>query len=164
MTPNLPASVLAHLELSPVEDVMLYVLRDAFPDLSIRSLLSTDPEFPLVLVRRSPGLGESDGDPRFVDAAIVDVHVFAQDPDGDEAAALISEAVRVALRNAWLAHARVPGRGSIIKVAMTSTPHRSPDWATSSGPVQYADLPAGTWRYEASYHVTIRKERKPAQG
>ncbi|WP_263729962.1 hypothetical protein [Cellulomonas sp. SG140] len=158
-TPNLPASVLSRLELSPIEDFMLALLREDFPDIPIYSLIPKTPTFPFIVVRRGHRMGGWNGDPRFTDAALVELQVFAQDPDGDEAAALISEAVRVALRDAWLSHRVIPGRGSVIEITMTEEPSRVTDWATSSGPVQFADLPSGVWRYETHYLVSIRKER-----
>jgi hypothetical protein len=150
--------VLSRLELSPIEDVMLAVLREDFPDMPVVSLIPKAPTFPFLLVRKSRGMGEWAGDPRFTDACAIEVQVFTQDPDGDEAGALVSEAVRVALRDAWLSHRRVPGRGSIIEIRMTDEPRRVTDWATAAGPVQYADLPAGVWRYETTYSVSIRRE------
>ncbi|MEU7905885.1 hypothetical protein [Actinoplanes sp. NPDC049118] len=146
-------------ELSPVEDVMLWLLRAALPGVSVQSLIWIDQTFPMVLVRRAPSFGEWAGDTRFLDSADVIVHAFCTDPNGDEDAAILSEAVRVALRDAWLHHTVVPGRGNLIRVEMTSAPRRVTDWATATGPVQYADLPTGVWRYETQYRVAIRKPR-----
>jgi hypothetical protein len=70
---------------------------------------------------------------------------------------MLAEAVRVALRDAWLDHHSVPGRGHIVRVDMTSAPRRVTDWATATGPVQYADLPTGVWRYETAYRIAIRR-------
>ncbi|WP_420312549.1 hypothetical protein ACOB87_37950 [Streptomyces sp. YS-B37] len=156
---GLPAHIKALAELSPVEDLMLAILRDGLPGIQVRSLIAKDQTFPLVLVRRDPSFGNWQGDTRFLDAARVAVHVFCQDPDGDEDAAILSEAVRVVIRDAWLSQKVVPQRGHITRVDLASAPRRVTDWATSTGPVQYADLPTGVWRYEATYDIEIRKPR-----
>jgi hypothetical protein len=64
--------------------------------------------------------------------------------------------VRTVLRTAWLEHWHFPGLGSVIQIDMQHEPSRRADWATSAGPVQYADLPHGYWRYESSYLIQIR--------
>ncbi|WAB08718.1 tail terminator [Streptomyces phage Andris] len=156
---GLPPEIKALAELSPVEDLLLAVLRDGLPGISVQSLISKGQTFPFVLIRRDPSFGSWAGDTRFTDSARVAVHTFCQDPNGDEDAAILSEAVRVVLRNAWLNQRVYPGRGHITRVDLSSSPRRATDWATSAGPVQYADLPTGVWRYEAAYDIAIRKPR-----
>lgn len=156
---GVPERIRALAELSPVEDILLAVLRDGLPGVAVNSLIAANQRFPLVLARRAPHFGEWAGDTRFLDSADVTIHTFAADPNGDEDAAVLAEAVRVVLRDAWLGHASVPGRGHITRVQMTSAPRRVTDWATASGPVQYADLPTGVWRYETAYRIEIRKPR-----
>lgn len=156
---GLPSEIKALAELSPVEDLMLAVLRDGLPGIQVQSLIAKNQTFPLVLARRDPSFGNWAGDTRFLDAARVAVHCFCEDPDGDEDAAILSEAVRVVLRDAWLKQTVYPGRGHITRVDLAAAPRRQTDWATSSGPVQYADLPTGVWRYEATYDIEIRKPR-----
>lgn len=153
----LPPSVLAHVEMSPVEDILLAILRQGLPDVTICSLIADDPPPFFVLVRRNPGIGNWDGDPRFIDAGRFVVQTFTQDPDGDYNGAILSEAVRVVLRTAWLEHWSFPGLGSVLEITMHQEPSRRTDWATSVGPVQYADLPTGYWRYETTYEIKIRK-------
>lgn len=155
----LPPSVLALCELSPVEDILLAILREGLPDVPVYSLIPEEAPPAFVLARRLHGMGSWDGDPRFTDSGRFFVHTFTSDPDGDEKGALLSEAVRVVLRNAWLAHKNLPGLGSIISIKMLSEPSRKTDWATASGPVQFADLPTGFWRYESTYDIKIRKPR-----
>lgn len=157
---DLPASVLAKADFSPIEDIALAILREELPGLDIFSLIPKSPPDHFVITRRRSALGDWDGDPRFTDVGQVDVHIFAKDPDGDEKAALIGEAVRVAFRDAWLDHRSVPGRGAVIRIKQTSDPSRKTDWATASGPVQYADLPTGYWRYESSYEFRVRKPNR----
>ncbi|MGW5130881.1 hypothetical protein [Streptomyces sp. NPDC004135] len=156
---GLPAEIKALAELSPVEDLMLVVLRDGLPGIQVKSLIAKNQTFPLVLVRRDPSFGNWGGDTRFLDAARVAVHTFCQDPNGDEDAAILSEAVRVVIRDAWLNQKVIPGRGHITRADLSSAPRRVTDWATATGPVQYADLPTGVWRYEATYDIEIRKPR-----
>ncbi|MFD7738056.1 hypothetical protein [Kitasatospora sp. NPDC059800] len=157
---GLPDSIKALAELSPVEDLLLAVLREGLPGIQVQSLIRKAQTFPLVLLRRAPNFGSWDGDPRFTDSALVTAHTFCSDPDGDEDAAILAEAVRVVIRDAWLKHKVVPGRGHITRATLNSAPRRAPDWSTSSGPVQYADLPVGVWRYETTYQIEIRRPRQ----
>jgi hypothetical protein len=156
---GLPDHIKGMAEMSPVEDLLLAILRDGLPGIQVKSLIAAHQTFPLVLIRRTPTFGLWNGDTRFTDSAQIAVHTFCEDPDGDEDAAILSEAVRVVLRDAWLSQKVVPGRGHFTKVELTSAPRRVTDWATSSGPVQYADLPTGVWRYESIYQIDIRKPR-----
>ncbi|WP_327292445.1 hypothetical protein [Streptomyces sp. NBC_01198] len=156
---GLPPEIKALAELSPVEDLMLAILRAGLPGIQVGSLIATDQTFPFVLVRRDPSFGNVGGDVRFVDDAIVAVQSFCVDPDGDEDAAILAEAARVVIRNAWLDQLVIPGRGHITSFDISSSPRRAPDWATSTGPVQYADLPTGVWRYETKYQLSIRRPR-----
>lgn len=154
---GIPDGIKALAELSPVEDLVLAILREGLPDLNVQTLIELNQTFPLVLIRRKASFGGGQADPRFTDAAAIAVYVFVSDPNGDEDAAILSEVVRVLLRNAWLDHRVVPGRGHITHVEMSAPPHRVTDWATASGPVQYADLPTGVWRYETGYLVEVKK-------
>ncbi|MCP3755758.1 hypothetical protein [Streptomyces sp. TBY4] len=156
---GIPPTIKALAELSPVEDLLLAVLRQGLPGIRVQSLINRSQQFPLVLVRRDPSFGAWDGDTRFTDSARVVVNTFAEDPDGDQDAAILSEAVRVVLRDAWLNNIVVPGRGHLTRVEMNSAGRRASDWATATGPVQYADLPTGVWRYESIFDITIRKPR-----
>ena len=157
---NLPASITEKVEFAPAEDVALYILRHYLPDVPVHSLLPetvTDDLF--ILVRRSFPFGEWQGDPRgFLDVARVEVHIYTQDPNGDARGALVGDAVRVAFRQAWLENLHIPGIGWVRNTKMLAEPVRKSDWATSAGPVQYADLPNGFWRYEAKFRITIRPE------
>lgn len=156
---GLPPEIKALAELSPVEDLLLAVLRAGLPGISVQSLISKSQTFPFVLVRRDPSWGTPGGDTRFTDSARVAVNCLCQDPNGDEDAAILSEAVRIVLRESWLKPKVYPGLGHITRVDLASTPRRATDWATATGPVQYADLPTGVWRYESAYDIQIRKPR-----
>lgn len=155
---DLPASVLALVELSPIEDIALAILRDGLPDVASYSLIPEAPPSPFILVRRDAAFGGWEADARFTDFGRIRIDCFAADPDGDEKGAVLSEAVRVVMRQAWLTNKHVPGRGYVTRIDMTSEPTRKTDWATSAGPVQFADLPTGVWRYESKYALRIRRE------
>lgn len=156
---GLDEDLLDLVKLTPAEGVILAALRAALPDLPCVATIEANPSIPFVLVRRLAGVGAWQGDPRgFYDVAKIAVHVYAADPDGDVKAAVISEAIRSALFLAWRNHFTCPF-GTVTRLRMDSEPSRRSDWATSSGPVQYADLPTGGWRYEAQYTATIRPPR-----
>lgn len=154
---GLPDAIKAIAEFAPVEDLMLAVLRDKLPGITVQSQVEDVQTFPFVLVRRSSTMGLYAGDSRFTDWAEVIVSCLCLDPNGDEDAAILSEAVRVVLRDAAVERQVYPGLGYITEVTLAASPRRAPDWATATGPVQYADLPTGTWRYEARYEIEIRK-------
>lgn len=154
---DIPASIKALTELTPIEDIILTVLRERIPDFDFRSLIPDLDRVPFAQVRRLAGGGAFGADPRFGDSGRFAIHVFTKDPDGDEKGALISDGIRVALRDAAAVNWGNPGIGWIVKLQMDTEPIRKSDWATSSGPVQYADLPAGHWRYETGYSIQIRK-------
>lgn len=156
---DLPAAVAALAEHVPAEDLALAILRPALPDLDIVTAIRRDQTTPVVLVRKLPTFLGFRQDDRFVASVDLSVHVFTEDPDGDMHASIISEAIRVVLRNAWLANFRAPGIGSVRKMEVLSPPRRVPDWATASGPVQYADLPSNWHRYETRYRLAVRKPR-----
>lgn len=145
------------VELAPVEDVLLPILRDAFPGVQVKTEIDFEQGFPFILLRSDATWTEYAGDPRFTDIAPVIIHTFCDGANADQDAALLAEAVRVALRDAWLDSRVVPNRGHIAGFTMTSRPRRVTDWATATGPVQYADLPTGVWRYETRYDIEVRK-------
>lgn len=153
---GVPDSIKAIARMSPVEDVVVPILRDGLPGIPVKTLIERNPDIPFILVRRINGPMNYGGDERFIDIATVAVHAFAEDPNGDEDAAWLAEAARVVLFNAWRDNVEVPGRGRISHFQCNERPRRVSDWATSSGPVQYADLPTGVWRYEARYLIEIR--------
>lgn len=149
--------------MSPVEDLLLALFREALPDVSIQTLIQKGQVFPFILIRSSGSWGAWNGDERFIDSSTVDVHTFCEGINADKDAALLSEAARVILRDSR--NKVIPERGYVVAVEMLDRPKRSPDWQASVGPVQYADLPVGVERWEASYRVTIRKPAaKPFAG
>lgn len=160
MSSTLPASILAKVEMSPVEDLLLGLLPQQLEGIRVQTKIEDDQTFPFILVRSTGSWGNWHGDERFLDAAEVHVQTFADGINADEDAANLAEAVRVTLRDSR--NIVVPRRGHLVSCEMTSRPRRAPDWATATGPVQYADLPTGVYRYETQYHVVIRKpDTKP---
>jgi hypothetical protein len=157
---TLPDSVKAMAEFAPVEDVLLPILRARIPEVPIQSLYKDDQDFPVVLVRRVNPIQGWPGDPRFIDIAIIDIECLCEGIEADTDGALLGEAVRVALRDAWREQDVIEGKGGVIFTKQIIPPHKVPDWATSVGPVQYADLPQGVARYESSYRVDIRKPKQ----
>lgn len=156
--PGIPQPVLEKAEFAPVEDVVLPLLRQALPGARIYSKVPVENLAPYAVVRNAPTERWWSGDPRFVDWATIFVHVYTEDPDGERKAAIFSDAIRVALRDAWL-NQTDSGHGFICSYRMTNRPTRRSDWATAQGPVQYADLPTGMTRYEAMYAIQIRRPR-----
>ena len=169
---DLPDSVHAHTVFEPIEDCALQILRDAFPDMPVVSLIPEDPAEmlpwaeglshggPFLLCRKTETLEGWRGDRRgWLDYAVFTVDIFTQDPDGDAKGGRIGEAVRVAFERAGRESKRFPGYGYLRRQNLWSAPARKSDWATSSGPVQYADLPTGWWRYETKFEIWVRVQR-----
>lgn len=160
---ELPESVKARLEASPLVDLVLRVLRDALPDVQLGTLIPAEPRlWPrrrglFVLVRRYASRGVFSGQDRFLETGGIQVHVFAHGPDAEQRCELVSEAVRVVLRDAVLAGRYYPGLGCVTRVWLDDEPLAEADWATASGPVQYADLPSGWRRFETRFQVTARR-------
>lgn len=153
---SLPSEIFDIVEFTPLEDISLYLLRDGLPDaIRVNSLVEDDQQFPLVLVRRSSDWGFWGGDERFVDNGQLTVHVYCEGLEADKDCALLSEAVRILLRDS--VNRVVPDMGYLTKAKMIGSPMKAPDWATATGPVQYADLPAGTVRYESNYELSLKK-------
>lgn len=159
---DLPPGIADMVEFSPYEDLLLAIFERGLPQLQVRTLIPPSEyiEYPLVLVRRKDPVGLWRGDPRFVDKGQVLVSVFTEDPDGEHKGIIISEAIRVMLRKAWLEHWHFPGLGSIVEINMMKEPIRVVDWATASGPVQYAELPGNVWRTESEYSLTVKRPIK----
>ena len=165
---GLPASIMDEIKFSPMEDVALAILRRALPDVLILSLIPDDvPHVPItdedaeffILTRRAYQWGEWAGDQRgFMDSGGIEIHVYTRDPDGDLKGALISEAVRSIFERAAREKWRIDEQTTVHSIQMIIEPVRKADWATSQGPVQYADLPQGSWRYITTYQVKTRRQ------
>lgn len=166
---KIPDYIYEMAEYSPSIDVGLAILREAFPDLAaaghIVSLIPNKADnLPLILVRDYFDGAQASNFGR--DAAPIEVMVFTEDPPLDEVlegapsgetqGAVLSEAIRVAMRDAWLRKAHYPGVAKIAHIRPLSRARRVTDWETPSGPVQYADLPTGYWRHESAYLITYK--------
>lgn len=154
MTESLPESILNAIEMPPVEDLILTVLRPLLAPVEVQSAFEADQSFPVVVIRSDGSYGAWAGDPRFIDRAVLKVDCLTGGINADDDSALLSEAVRVALRDSVNT---VTPYGYLTKVSMTERPKQAPDWANSVGPVQYADLPEGVVRWTTSYRLSIRK-------
>jgi hypothetical protein len=151
----LPAEVLALAQFKPLEDLVLALLRDHFTEVPVRSLITDPMTTPMVVVRLGDGFGVWNGDHRFITTGQLMVDTFADGIEADHDAAMLGEAVRVALRRSL--NVVKPGLGHLTSVEPIHLPRRKPDWATSIGPVQYADLPTGVVRYESDYDIAWRR-------
>ena len=155
---NLPPSVVERVQFTPFDDLLLAIFNRGLPDLDFRLTLPEKMPFPIVTANRFPrgNLGWA-GDPRFIDNGSFKVNVFTTGVNADIEGQLISEAIRVMLFQAHTERWHFPGLGSILKIQMLVEPNDQDDWATSTGVVQYADLPKGVARAESIYDMTIRR-------
>lgn len=154
MTESLPESILNAVEMAPVEDLILTLLRPKLAPVEVQSAFEADQAFPVVVIRSAGSYGAWSGDPRFLDTATLNVDCLTYGMNSDEDANLLAEAVRVALRDSVN---KVTPYGYLTRVQLLERPKRAPDWANSVGPVQYADLPEGVERWATSYRLVIRK-------
>ena len=160
---QIPDSIRNLVEMAPAEDLVLRILRNALPDVPIYSRIPGEhdiwptQEGLLIVPRRGSSYGVWGGESRFMDHAGVEIHVFTYGPDDEERAAWAHEACRVAFRNALINQDYYPGLGSLCGHYVEEEARRKADWATASGPVQYADLPTGWSRYEARHQIYIRR-------
>lgn len=147
--------MLALVQMRPIEDLLLAILRPLLTDVRVQSLIEDDQQFPAVLIRTNGDYGSWSGDERFIDTCQVNVQSFCEGLNSDEDAALLSEAVRVILIGA--VNRVVPGIGHMTKCEMVQRPRRAADWASATGPVQYADLPTTVFRYETLYEISVKR-------
>jgi hypothetical protein len=125
----------------------------------IGTLFSEELNPPMIIARaerRSGSVSDVVSDDRFLHPVIVSVSTITDGVDADEMGEELQEAVRVALRQAHLQQTVVPNGGSIARITNASMPVRVSDYATSTGIVQYASLPAGQVRYESVWRLILR--------
>ena len=161
MSSSLPQAILDLATFHPVEDIVLALLRDSpinTDPVQIGTLVADAQTWPLVLVRRGLDWGVWGGDSRFIDTGTLIVHTFAEGIDSDSDAAYLSEAVRVVLMQSI--NKVIDGLGYLTECELLTAAHRVTDWASATGPVQYADLPTGVMRYETTFGLAIRAPRK----
>lgn len=175
--PGLPASVLRHAVLKPPENLVLEIVREQMPDVPSRiGIPGEEGLWPhelsavpgqqraaaplLILIRRAPGYGVWAGSPRGVDACGISVQVFAHGADAEERALWTGEAVRAVLAEAQYEQRVYEGLGALTSCWLEMEGQPKADWATASGPVQYADLPEIWCRTEARFQVMVRRPRR----
>ena len=151
-------------QVTPAEEVILHLLRDRLPpEVQVQTLVRDEQDFPFVLVRRDPTYGYWSGDPRFIDSARISVQSFVKGENGDEDAGdLLTYCADLLFEESQLRRV-IPGKGHLLASLIVNSPRRAADWATATGPVQYADLPQGVWRYEMTLAVSTRKPVKRRQ-
>ena len=155
---NLPVSVTNNVQFYPYEDILIKMFERGLEGIPFKTYI---PEvvgpYPFILGHRfTPQAGWS-GDPRFIDTGLIRISVFAAGPNAEDYGVFISEAIRVMMLKAHMDRWHFPGLGSILHIEMRVEPTESTDWATSTGVVQFADLPKGVLRYETVYKMTIRR-------
>lgn len=156
---DLPDDILALSQMRPLEEFALYAMRHHISSTPVLTLIPEKLRFStFYLVRREPGEGSWRGDHRFIDDGGIVISAYSADPNGEERASVMADAARVAMVNAQRENLYVPGAGWISRVKMPEEPVRKADWASSVGPVQYADLHSGFWRYEVHFQLMVRRE------
>ena len=152
---------------TPVEDLLLAVFRpleDAIPGLTVVTRIPEAESLttPFVLVRGDVADWTSDSfagnDTRFIRRAIAEIQTFTTDPDGETKGGLLSEIARQRLWAVKRSQTVFPGLGHITSVRTNSPAHAVSDWATSTGVVQYANIPKGVHRFEAKYGIGYRPD------
>lgn len=146
-----------------VEDLMLGVLRPFFTgtDVKVEAAYYEGMRLPAVIplhARRSGGVTYQNADQAFTEAALIEVNTICEGVDADLWNAELQEACRHALILAQRNQLVVPGVGVINRIQASTKATRQTDWATATGLVQYATLPAGAVRYEAVYKLLLRPD------
>lgn len=155
---GLPASVTEKVRFYPFEDILVEIFKRGLEGVKFVTYIAEDIEdYPYVTgFRFTPQAGWS-GDPRFIDTGLIRINVFTSGEHAEDEGFFISEAIRVMMLQAHLERWHFPGVGSVLNIEMTVEPTESTDWATSTGVVQFADLPKGVLRSETVYRMTIRR-------
>lgn len=157
----LPESVEAAAAGIPLpEDIVLGILRDVIPELHFTSLIDQDCPTPFVLVRGVVSPGRFGVDERFQHEVFFTCESFTSGLDGDRDGGVILNAVVRRLYEAALRNTPVyDGLGWLNEVELISAPARKSDWATSEGPVQYADLPSDYVRYICTFRALVKRSK-----
>lgn len=144
-----------------VDELLLGILRPAFEPqgVTVRTQWTQGLAPPIILARRERRSGTVSNrvkDERFLEPAIVAIETITDGVDADEVGEELQEAVRAVLREAHLNQTVIPNGGAINRMEISSLPSRVSDWATSTGVVQYAQLPDGQVRYESILRILVR--------
>lgn len=153
----------------PAEDLVLGILRPHFarvkqaggPEVHVYTDYQEDMKTPGVLclnTRRTGIDAYSTNDEQFIRSVVLEVNTFADGIEPEKDAADLQESVRHALMDAQRRQVIIPGVGVITKVTSPVMATRQTDWATASGPTQYAKLPFGAARYEARFRILVRPD------
>lgn len=157
---NLAAPVFA----SP-EDFLMALLRplqDEMPNLAVETIIEDSMSAPYLMARSDTGGWQNDNvgtaDTRFYRRFNAEIQTWTAGPDGDQHGSELQELVRLHIFTCWQNQLVVPGMGHIARFRTFSPAHRVPDWATSTGMNQYANLAKGLYRYEAKYGLAVRPD------
>ena len=141
---------------------LLKPLEGEIPGLKVRSLIEESATLPYILVRAVSGAWGSDSfhgaDRRFLQRAVVDIQTFTAGKDSDTSGDALSELCFQMLYTAKENRTRVPGVGYLNYIRTSTSARRVSDWATSTGVQQYANLPKGWTRYQATYGIVHRPD------
>lgn len=156
---------------APITDICLEVLRKRLPGFPFFTKIpfkqtpaEISPFYTFAIVRPDDGLGFWNGIENILDNGGITIQVFTHDPDGELKGILVSNAIKLSLFAEKRDRTFFPGLGGICGVTMTQEPIRRADWATATGPVQYADLPTGYWRHESKFDVFVRPDMNRNSG
>lgn len=146
-----------------VEDLLLGILRPFFAgtDAKVEAAYYEGMQLPTVIplhARRSGGVTYQGADQAFTEASLIEVNTICEGPEADMQNAELQEACRHALLLAQRKQLVVPGVGVLNRIQASTKATRQTDWATATGLVQYATLPAGAIRYEAVYKLLLRPD------
>lgn len=147
-----------------LEDIMRGILIPFFQGQNVYVATVFEDGLPLPCVvarqeRRSGAATHFVSDNRFLMPALLSVDTLTTGLDADQDGADLQEAVRIAIHEAWHHQTIIPGAGYIARIENSTKPSRVSDWATSSGPVQYASLPKHVLRYESNYRLLMRPDQ-----
>lgn len=147
------------------EDLLLGIIRpleEDIPGLTVSTIIQDDFPTPYVMCRSDTGSWDSDtagsADRRFMRRFTADIQTWVDGTEADTRNGWLQEIVYLRLYTAWSRQIIVPGVGHIAKLRVSSPAHEVPDWATSTGVNQYAQLPKGMLRYQAKYRVWVRPD------
>lgn len=162
-------------EFGAVEDYLLAVLRPLeaeVPDLRVVAYIEADDAFSEhqnhILARRVPGAFANasfgSNEERFVQRGMIRIETFTndgQDGNGDLRGSKLQEICRRRLLTVYRKQVVVPGVGHLCELRNSSPAHRTSDWQSSTGVVQYANLPHNMHRYETTYGIIMRPASNP---
>lgn len=148
-----------------VDKLLLDLFREAFDGMNVHvgTRFSEKLHPPMVLARNEKRSGSAfitRGDSRFVKPELITLNTFGEGVNADKLAGQLQEACRIALMDAWQTQRYFPGSGTISTLELASPGSRVSDFATSTGVVQYAALPAGWERYESVWRLQIRPPKQ----